>query len=193
MFRFLPCYQRSEIPMVGRIFLLPYTEEIFSHDSIKGYFSTKNIESMRSEFKDDDKVPDCIEEAAKILALQYKHHAGYARGLMSTLRNFPLTELRAEFSSCQQQSFPVQVIWVRKGRCQSLLAYITRWSFFGMPFFFFWTAFCLPCPYPLLPSLIGYQGQGDPRHHSRHDPAAGAPYQGHRRRGCNTQHCHDTP
>ncbi|KAG0224630.1 alpha/beta-hydrolase [Mortierella sp. GBAus27b] len=107
---------RSEIPMVGKIFLVPYSQEILSHKWIKGYFSTKNIESMRNEFKDEDKVPDCIEDTAKILALQYKHHAGYARGLMSTLRHFPLTELRQQFSSCQQQSFPVQVIWGTKDK-----------------------------------------------------------------------------
>ncbi|KAI7827662.1 Alpha/Beta hydrolase protein [Gamsiella multidivaricata] len=104
----------SDIPWVGKIFLLPYSEEIFSHKSIKGYFSTKNIESMRNEFKSEPKVPECIDEACKILALQFQHHAGYARGLMSTLRRFPLTELRPEYAASQQQAYPVQVIWGTK-------------------------------------------------------------------------------
>ncbi|KAF9134873.1 hypothetical protein BGW39_005588 [Mortierella sp. 14UC] len=104
----------SEIPWVGKIFLLPYSEEIFSHKSIRGYFSGKNVESMRAEFKHLDKIPACIDEAGEILKLQYSHHAGYARGLMSTLKMFPLTALRAQFATVQAQSFPVQVIWGTK-------------------------------------------------------------------------------
>ncbi|KAK3806468.1 MAG: Alpha/Beta hydrolase protein [Benniella sp.] len=105
----------SEIPRVGKVFLMPYSVEIFSHRWIKGYFSTRNIESMRNEFKLDG-VPDCIEEAAKILELQFKVHAGYARGLMSTLRHFPLTKLRSQFASSQQQSYPVQILWGTKDK-----------------------------------------------------------------------------
>ncbi|GJJ77696.1 hypothetical protein EMPS_10055 [Entomortierella parvispora] len=106
----------SEIPWVGKIFLLPYSEEIFSHPRIKTYFSGKNIESMRAEFKDapGGKVPEAIDAAAEILALQYKHHAGYARGLMSTLRKFPLTDMRHIYASSQDQKYPVQVIWGTK-------------------------------------------------------------------------------
>ncbi|KAI1302856.1 hypothetical protein EDD11_005460 [Mortierella claussenii] len=102
------------IPWVGKIFNLPYSEDIFSHQSIKGYFATKNVEAMRNEFKDHPSVPDCIEEAANILTLQYAHHAGYARGIMSTLRKFPLTGLRREYASSQEKTYPVQVIWGTK-------------------------------------------------------------------------------
>ncbi|KAF9911683.1 hypothetical protein EC991_002801 [Linnemannia zychae] len=101
----------SEIPWVGKIFLLPYSEEIFSHKSIKGYFSGKNVESMRAEFKHLDKIPASVEEAGEILKLQFRHHAGYARGLMSTLKMFPLTALRAQFATAQAQPFPVQIVW----------------------------------------------------------------------------------
>ncbi|KAG0255721.1 hypothetical protein BG011_004962 [Mortierella polycephala] len=104
----------SEIPWVGKIFLMPYSEDIFSHKSFKGYFSLKNIESMKAEFKNEKCVPASIEEACEILALQFKHHAGYARGLMSTLRRFPLTALRPQYALSQQQSYPVQVIWGTK-------------------------------------------------------------------------------
>ncbi|KAG0318161.1 hypothetical protein BGZ99_005827 [Dissophora globulifera] len=69
---------------------------------------------MRKEFKHEDDIPECIDEAGKILALQYAHHAGYARGLMSTLKKFPLTALRPEFTAIQDRSFPVQVIWGTK-------------------------------------------------------------------------------
>ena len=105
----------SQIPWVGKIFFLPCSEDIFSHPSIKTYFSSKNIESMRAEFKDapGGKVPEAIEAAAEILALQFKHHAGYARGLMSTLKKFPLTAMRSIYASSQDQKYPVQVIWVR--------------------------------------------------------------------------------
>ncbi|KAF8941531.1 Alpha/Beta hydrolase protein [Dissophora ornata] len=104
----------SDIPWVGKIFSMPFSEEIFSHKAIKNYFSTKNIESMKSEFKDEKDIPACIDEATKILALQFKHHAGYARGLMSTLKKFPLKELRPEYASSQNRSYPVQVIWGTK-------------------------------------------------------------------------------
>ncbi|KAG0045137.1 hypothetical protein BGZ83_009612 [Gryganskiella cystojenkinii] len=104
----------SEIPWVGKIFLLPYCEEFFSHNKIKGYFSKKNIESMRAEFKGAESIPAAIDEAADILALQFRHHAGYARGLMSTLRRFPLTNMRPVYASFQEQKFPVQVIWGTK-------------------------------------------------------------------------------
>ncbi|KAF9972527.1 hypothetical protein BGZ65_009773, partial [Modicella reniformis] len=101
----------SQIPLVGKIFLTPLTEEIFSQKLFKKIFATKNIESMRKEFKHEASVPEVVEEAAKILALQYSHHAGYARGLMSTLRTFPLAGLGPQFETSQQQSYPVQVIW----------------------------------------------------------------------------------
>ncbi|KAF9195159.1 hypothetical protein BGZ51_004586 [Haplosporangium sp. Z 767] len=104
----------SEIPWVGKIFLMPYSEDIFSHKSIKSYFSLKNIESMRAEFKNEECVPASIEEACEILALQFMHHAGYARGLMSTLRWFPLTALRPQYAFSQHQSYPVQLIWGTK-------------------------------------------------------------------------------
>lgn len=104
--------QPSEIPLVGKIFLLPYSEEIFAHKAIKGYFSTKNVESMKAEFKGQKEVPACVEEAAAILSLQFKHHAGYARGLMSTLKTFPLTALTKEYSTSREQAYPVQLVWV---------------------------------------------------------------------------------
>ncbi|KAF9336437.1 hypothetical protein BG006_008718 [Podila minutissima] len=101
----------SEIPWVGKIFLMPYSEEIFAHKAIKGYFSTKNVESMKVEFKDEKEVPACVEEAAAILTLQFKHHAGYARGVMSTLKTFPLTALTKEYSTSREQAYPVQLVW----------------------------------------------------------------------------------
>ncbi|KAF9418004.1 hypothetical protein BGZ94_009814 [Podila epigama] len=104
----------SEIPLVGRIFLLPFSTEIFSHKLIKGYFSKKNIESMKGEFKHEKTVPLCVEEAAAILALQFKDHAGYARGLMSTLKCFPLTTLSKEYATAQDQAYPVQLVWGTK-------------------------------------------------------------------------------
>ncbi|KAF9381136.1 hypothetical protein CPC16_009987 [Podila verticillata] len=104
----------SEIPLVGKIFLLPYSEEIFAHKAIKGYFSTKNVESMKAEFKGQKEVPACVEEAAAILSLQFKHHAGYARGLMSTLKTFPLTALAKEYSTAREQAYPVQLVWGTK-------------------------------------------------------------------------------
>ncbi|KAG0278114.1 hypothetical protein BGZ95_004709 [Linnemannia exigua] len=104
----------SEIPWVGKIFSLPYSEEIFSHKSFRDYFSGKNVASMRGEFKHLESVPACIDEACEILKLQFRHHAGYARGLMSTLKMFPLTSLKAQFATAQAQSFPVQVVWGTK-------------------------------------------------------------------------------
>jgi hypothetical protein len=92
--------------------LLPYSEEIFSHKSLKGYFSSKNVASMREEFKHLEKIPACIDEAGEILKLQYRYHAGYARGLMSTLKMFPLTGLRAQYATLQAHPFPVQIVWV---------------------------------------------------------------------------------
>ncbi|KAF9425279.1 hypothetical protein BGZ76_003352 [Entomortierella beljakovae] len=68
-----------------------------------------NIESMLNEFGDN--IPKSIEEAVKIMELQFEHHAGYARGLMSTLKSFPLTGLHQQFASFQQESYPIQVIW----------------------------------------------------------------------------------
>ncbi|KAG0209526.1 hypothetical protein BGX33_005475 [Mortierella sp. NVP41] len=104
----------SEIPWVGKIFLLPYSSEIFSHKSFRSYFSTKNVESMRAEFKDHKEIPPSIDEACDILTLQFRHHAGYARGLMSTLKMFPLTALRPEYATLQAHSYPVQVVWGTK-------------------------------------------------------------------------------
>ncbi|KAF9922166.1 hypothetical protein FBU30_007769 [Linnemannia zychae] len=103
----------SEIPWVGKIFHLPMSEEIFSHKTIKDYFSGKNIESMRQEFKGME-IPACIDQAGEILKLQFSHHAGYARGLMSTLKSFPLTALLPQYASLQDQSFPVQIVWGTK-------------------------------------------------------------------------------
>lgn len=148
------CYQPSEIPAVGKVFLMPYSVEIFSHRWVKGYFSTRNIESMRNEFKQDG-IPDCIEEAAKILELQFKVHAGYARGLMSTLRHFPLTKLKSQFASSQQQSYPVQILWViiSDSFCVVLCclfcfcAYLTRCSFYGMALVFFGLLHPAACAY----------------------------------------------
>ncbi|KAF9115177.1 hypothetical protein BGX27_008655 [Mortierella sp. AM989] len=102
----------SDLPWVAKIFLIPYSVEILSKNPVKNYFSKKNVESMLNEFKDD--VPTCIKEAAKIMELQFEHHAGYARGLMSTLKIFPLTGLDVEYATCQQQTYPVQVIWGTK-------------------------------------------------------------------------------
>lgn len=68
---------------------------------------------MMEEFKGEKAIPYNIEEAAKILALQHTHHAGYARGVMSTLKSFPLTGLRPDYTASQDQKYPVQVIWVR--------------------------------------------------------------------------------
>ncbi|KAG0204451.1 hypothetical protein BGX28_003597, partial [Mortierella sp. GBA30] len=104
----------SEVPWVGKIFSIPLSEDICSHKSVKGYFSTKNIQSMKAEFKDEKAIPACIEEATEILALQFRHHAGYARGLMSTLKRFPLTALRPQYAALQAQPFPVQLIWGTK-------------------------------------------------------------------------------
>ncbi|KAG0084926.1 hypothetical protein BGZ92_009454 [Podila epicladia] len=104
----------SEIPWVGKLFLMPYSEEIFAHKAIKGYFSTKNVESMKAEFKDEKEVPACVEEAAAILTLQFKYHAGYARGVMSTLKTFPLTALTKEYSTSREQAYPVQLVWGTK-------------------------------------------------------------------------------
>ncbi|KAG0294846.1 hypothetical protein BGZ96_000335 [Linnemannia gamsii] len=104
----------KEIPWVGKIFLLPYSEEIFSHNSLKTYFSGKNVASMREEFKHLGKIPACIDEAGEILKLQYRHHAGYPRGLMSTLKMFPLTSLKAQFATVQAHPFPVQIVWGTK-------------------------------------------------------------------------------
>ncbi|KAG0368399.1 hypothetical protein BGX24_002845 [Mortierella sp. AD032] len=104
----------SEMPWVGKIFMLPYSEDIFSHKSIRGYFSGKNVASMRAEFDHLDSIPDCIDEACEILKLQFRHHAGYARGLMSTLKMFPFSSLRAQYATTQAQSFPVQIIWGTK-------------------------------------------------------------------------------
>ncbi|KAF9933917.1 hypothetical protein BGZ67_004059 [Mortierella alpina] len=104
----------SEVPWIGKIFAAPYSEDIFSHKSMRSYFSAKNIESMKAEFKDEKCVPSSVEEATEILALQFRHHAGYPRGLMSTLKYFPLTGLQTQYAALQQQSFPVQLIWGTK-------------------------------------------------------------------------------
>ncbi|KAF9997643.1 hypothetical protein BGZ79_008650 [Entomortierella chlamydospora] len=102
----------SDLPWVAKIFLLPYSAEILSKDPIKNYFSKKNVESMLSEFKGD--VPYCIKQATEIMRLQFASHQGYPRGLMSTLKVFPLTGLDREFSTCQLHSYPVQAIWGTK-------------------------------------------------------------------------------
>ncbi|KAF9361060.1 hypothetical protein BGX26_006148 [Mortierella sp. AD094] len=105
-------YMPSDLPWVAKIFLLPYSTEILSKDPVKNYFSKKNVESMLNEFKDD--VPRSIKKAVEIMQLQFASHPGYPRGLMSTLKVFPLTGLDREFSTCQQQTYPVQVIWGTK-------------------------------------------------------------------------------
>ncbi|KAF9570174.1 hypothetical protein EC968_002113 [Mortierella alpina] len=111
----LACFrQPSEVPWIGKIFLAPYSEHIFSRKSMRSYFSAKNIESMKAEFKDGKCVPPAVEEATEILALQFHHHAGYPRGLMSTLKYFPLTGLQTQYAVLQQQPFPVQLVWVYK-------------------------------------------------------------------------------
>ncbi|KAF9170408.1 hypothetical protein BGX20_009003 [Mortierella sp. AD010] len=102
----------SDLPWVAKIFLLPYSAEILSKDPIKNYFSKKNIESMLSEFKGE--VPHCIKQATEIMRLQFASHQGYPRGLMSTLKVFPLAGLDREFSTCQIHSYPVQAIWGTK-------------------------------------------------------------------------------
>ncbi|KAF9276798.1 hypothetical protein BGZ68_009752 [Mortierella alpina] len=104
----------SEVPWIAKIFLAPYSEDFFSHKSMRSYFSAKNIESMKAEFKDEKCVPSSVEEATEILALQFREHAGYPRGLMSTLKYFPLTGLQTQYAALQQQSFPVQLIWGTK-------------------------------------------------------------------------------
>ncbi|KAF9969140.1 hypothetical protein BGZ73_008640, partial [Actinomortierella ambigua] len=102
----------SEIPLVGKVFgYLPYSEDILSHRAFRGYFSKRNVESMRNEFREHDQVPPVIEEAAQILELQFHHHEGYARGLMSTLRKVPLTALHTQFRSLHGQAYQVQLIW----------------------------------------------------------------------------------
>ncbi|KAG0258149.1 hypothetical protein DFQ27_004782 [Actinomortierella ambigua] len=102
----------AEIPLVGKIFgYLPYSEDILSHKAFRGYFSKRNVDSMKDEFKEHDQVPPVIEEAAQILELQFRHHEGYARGLMSTLRKVPLTALHEQFRSSYEQAYQVQVIW----------------------------------------------------------------------------------
>ncbi|KAF9960223.1 hypothetical protein BGZ72_007614 [Mortierella alpina] len=104
----------SEVPWVGKMFSAPYSEDIFSHKSMRSYFSAKNIESMKAEFKDEKSLPPSVKEATEILALQFRHHAGYPRGLISTLKYFPLTGLQTQYAALQQQSFPVQLIWGTK-------------------------------------------------------------------------------
>ncbi|KAG0241010.1 hypothetical protein BGW41_006462 [Actinomortierella wolfii] len=102
----------SEIPFVGKVFgYLPFSEDILSHKAFRDYFSKRNVESMRNEFKEHGEIPAVIQEAAQILELQFRYHEGYARGIMSTLRNVPLTALHRQFRSLHGQNFPVQVIW----------------------------------------------------------------------------------
>ncbi|KAF9586018.1 hypothetical protein BGW38_010412 [Lunasporangiospora selenospora] len=101
----------SEIPLVGRLFQLPYSVELFSYQGFRSFFSRKNIESMRAEFAEEGKVPECIDQAGEILALQFQHHPGYARGVMSTLKHFPFTALAPTYGALQEEKFPVQVIW----------------------------------------------------------------------------------
>ncbi|KAF9896115.1 hypothetical protein BX616_008094 [Lobosporangium transversale] len=99
------------MPWVAKLFLLPYTEDICNHKAIRNYFSKKNIESLRNEFKNEKHVPASVEEAAEILDLQFRYHPGYARGLMLTLKKFPFSGLFPQFASLQDHTFPVQVIW----------------------------------------------------------------------------------
>ncbi|KAF8980899.1 hypothetical protein BGZ46_003512 [Entomortierella lignicola] len=103
----------SDLPAVAKIFAIPLSVEILSKNPIKSFFSKKNVESMLSEFVGQE-TPKSITKAVKIMELQFDCHAGYPRGLMSTLKSFPLTGLEREFTTSQLQKYPVQVIWGTK-------------------------------------------------------------------------------